>query len=77
VFKSVIFLDPSDHFMKNHHHNGPIHPTIPTHEDITSRARSLWIEHGRPENCDDAIWLEAEKQLTAGKSKSLVRNNNA
>jgi hypothetical protein len=58
--------------MKQHHHNGPIHPTIPTHEDIALLARVLWISHGQPENCDETIWLEAEKQVLAGKSKSLV-----
>ncbi len=56
--------------MKNHHHNSPIHPKpvaaiAPTHEAITARAESLWIGHGRPENQDEAIWLEAEGQLRA------------
>ena len=56
--------------MKNHHHNNPIHPKPPTHEDIALRAFTLWIDEGRPENCDEANWLDAEKQLSASKSTS-------
>ena len=36
-----------------------------THEAITCRARELWEEQGCPENCDEAIWLEAEAELLA------------
>jgi hypothetical protein len=61
--------------MKNHHHNSPIHPkpvvarpsaeSAPPHEAIVARAEALWIGHGRPENQDEPIWLEAEGQLRA------------
>lgn len=36
-----------------------------THEAITARAREIWEEEGCPENCDEAIWLEAEAELLA------------
>lgn len=53
--------------MKNHHHHNPIHPKPPTHEEIALCAFLLWIDAGRPENSAEAIWLEAEKKLIAGK----------
>jgi hypothetical protein len=36
-----------------------------THEAIAERARELWLEHGCPAHCDEAIWLEAEAELHA------------
>jgi hypothetical protein len=39
---------------------------IPTHEEITERARTLWETRGRPIGQDDEIWLEAEAQLKKG-----------
>jgi hypothetical protein len=61
--------------MKNHHHNSPIHAhsavdVAPVHEAISSRARELWVDRGRPENQDEAIWLEAEAQLVAGQHRT-------
>jgi hypothetical protein len=35
----------------------------PTHNDISAAAQLLWIERGRPDNQDEAIWLEAEQRL--------------
>jgi hypothetical protein len=35
----------------------------PTHEEITVEAEVLWRQRGCPENCDEEIWLEAERQL--------------
>ena len=35
----------------------------PTHEEIATRAEALWQHRGRPQACDDEIWLEAERQL--------------
>jgi hypothetical protein len=37
---------------------------IPTREEITQRAETLWLQKGRPESCDEQIWLEAERQLS-------------
>jgi hypothetical protein len=37
---------------------------IPTHEEITKHAEGLWLQKGRPESCDEQIWLEAERQLS-------------
>jgi len=54
--------------VKNHHHNHPIHPAPPTHLEIAERAGELWLEYGQPENRDEAIWLEAERQLIANKT---------
>ncbi len=55
--------------MKNHHHNGPIHPTSRNviHETIATRAYELWVEEGKPDNQSDAIWLEAERELLTGR----------
>jgi len=51
--------------MKNHHHNGPIHPTSreQIHESIARRAYELWEAEGRPDDCADAHWLQAESEL--------------
>ena len=51
--------------MKNHHHNGPIHPTSREliHESIAKRAHGLWEAEGCPDNCSDAHWLQAESEL--------------
>ena len=61
--------------MKNHHHGNPIHPVVVkeparTHEDISRRALELWNDYGQPQNRDEAIWLEAERQLIAGRTKA-------
>ena len=37
----------------------------PTEEQIAARARELWLARGQPADADVAIWLEAERQLTA------------
>ena len=58
-------------FMKNHHHNGPIHSHSPNsrsviHEEIASRAYDLWERDGKPENQAEAVWLIAEQELMTG-----------
>lgn len=35
----------------------------PSYEDISRRARELWEIRGQPAGQDDAIWLEAEREL--------------
>ena len=57
--------------MKNHHHNGPLHPTSRgvIHEAIASRAYQLWTDYGQPENQAVAIWLEAESEMATGSRK--------
>jgi hypothetical protein len=57
--------------MKNHHHNGPIHPSSRTviHETIAARAYELWVAKEKPENQAEAIWLEAERELVTERSK--------
>jgi hypothetical protein len=37
--------------------------SVPSHEEIVTRAAALWREKGCPQACDDEIWLEAERQL--------------
>jgi hypothetical protein len=53
--------------MKNHHHNGPVHPDANSrsviHESIATRAYALWERDGKPENQSEALWLEAERSL--------------
>lgn len=55
--------------MKNHHHNGPIHPTSREvmHETIANRAYGLWLKSGRPDHQSEAHWLEAERGLVASR----------
>lgn len=38
----------------------------PTHADVAHRAHQNWLDHGSPAGRDTEIWLEAERQLTAG-----------
>jgi hypothetical protein len=40
--------------------------TPPTHEQITERAHTLWLEEGKPAGRELHHWLEAERQLAAG-----------
>lgn len=40
-------------------------PNSPTHEAIALRAQEIWNARGNPHGADDAIWLEAERQLAA------------
>ena len=56
--------------MKNHHHNGPIHPTSREviHTAISVKAYDLWERGGRPDNQAEAMWLEAERDLIAVQS---------
>ncbi len=55
--------------MKNHHHNGPIHPTSREriHEALATRAYELWMRDGEPENRAPEFWLAAEKELIAAR----------
>lgn len=57
--------------MKNHHHNGPIHPTSREviHTAISVKAYDLWERGGRPENQAEATWLQAERDLIATPSE--------
>jgi hypothetical protein len=41
----------------------------PTHEDVAQRAHQLWQDSGCPGGRDTEIWLEAERQLTAGSAE--------
>jgi hypothetical protein len=40
----------------------------PSHEEVAQRARQLWHSYGEPTDRDTEIWLEAERQLSAGTS---------
>jgi hypothetical protein len=37
----------------------------PSHQSISTRARALWRQHRCPSGHDLAIWLQAERLLTA------------
>ena len=43
----------------------PVAPLIATlsHEQITERAKAIWVQRGRPQGQDQADWYEAEAQL--------------
>lgn len=36
-------------------------------EKIAARAYEIWVAHGRPQGHDTEHWLQAERELTAGK----------
>ena len=57
--------------MKNHHHNGPIHPTSREliHQTIAARAYEMWEGYGKPENQSDEIWMEAEREQVTGRKQ--------
>jgi hypothetical protein len=38
----------------------------PSHEEVTRRAEEIWKAQGCPTGRDTEIWLEAERQLSAG-----------
>ncbi len=46
-----------------------------SHEAIAERAREIWLAQGCPENCDEAIWLEAEAELLAIQQKRYRHPN--
>jgi hypothetical protein len=42
-------------------------PSSPSsHEEISRRARELWESRGQPSGQDEAIWLEAEREVRNG-----------
>lgn len=45
------------------------------HDDIAQCARDLWVQYGRPADCDVAIWLEAEQRLLS--ATQAPRENNS
>ena len=45
----------------------------PTHDDIEHCACALWEHHGRPQNQQVEIWLQAEAQLRQSQSQHGVR----
>jgi hypothetical protein len=45
--------------------------TMPSHDDISARARELWERAGRPEGRDDEHWLQAERELREKKDQGL------
>ena len=44
---------------------------LPTPKAVARRARQLWEDYNRPNDRDDEIWAEAERQLIA-----VAENNN-
>ena len=53
--------------MKNHHHNGPIHPKSgnPNHDTIALKAYEIWERDGQPPSRAEANWFEAENYLVS------------
>jgi len=49
----------------------------PTHEEITRRAEELWQDYGRPSGRDEAIWLEAEQQISTHATLSESHSEHA
>ncbi|HWA10052.1 MAG TPA: DUF2934 domain-containing protein [Opitutaceae bacterium] len=37
---------------------------IPSYDEISARAREIWQEQGSPRDRDEAIWLQAERELS-------------
>lgn len=50
-------------------------PTIPTHDEISLRAHTLWKDHGSHHGNDQELWFEAERQLTAGAAAAVDENH--
>ena len=48
--------------------------TSPTHEEITHRAQEIWQQSGSPFGRDTEIWLEAERQLSAGSEDAQAKS---
>lgn len=44
---------------------------VPSHQEVAARAEALWLKRGCPQGADDAIWLEAERQLLGGGAEGL------
>ena len=45
----------------------------PTEAEIAARAHELWVEEGRPNDCAERHWLEAERELKAAtQSRNLI-----
>jgi hypothetical protein len=44
----------------------------PSHAEISQCASELWTESGRPENQDEAIWLEAERRLISARISQVT-----
>ncbi len=42
----------------------------PSHPEIARCAAQLWEKRGRPNNCDEEIWLEAEQLLLIAQGHS-------
>jgi len=53
--------------MKNHHHNGPIHPKSEevSHDTIALKAYEIWERDGQPPSRAEANWFEAENYLVS------------
>ena len=64
--------------MKNYNVSGSSlrKPISFTHEEISTRARTLWEERGRPLDQDEVIWLEAERRLQAGDERDFADPKN-
>jgi hypothetical protein len=45
----------------------PVVSCQPTHDQIAQRAKEIWQTKGCPSGQDKQNWLEAERQLRAGK----------
>ena len=43
-----------------------------SHQTVALCAYQIWQDYGGPSGCDDAIWFEAERKLTAGAGISEV-----
>jgi hypothetical protein len=37
----------------------------PPVEEVSQRARDIWMARGQPQGCDEDIWYEAERQIAA------------
>lgn len=47
----------------------------PQHQAISERARDIWNSRGCPPGCDDEIWFQAERELSAPTDASNAPSN--
>ena len=61
------YAPPASQPMKNHHHNGPIHPKSGevSHDTIALKAYEIWERDGQPPSRAEANWFEAENYLVS------------
>jgi hypothetical protein len=55
----------------DHHHRSEVE--APTHAEIAAMAHTLWLAEGQPTQSAERNWLDAERELKAGRiSRKMI-----